>query len=267
MIKINLLKLWAVSIAALFMSCGQDPAFLELEGQGGNSTSRSATIGESSDEGLDATDSEFDPDAPGANDDGSNPDPDSIVDLDGDGWPDDAVDPSDGMNDGMTPEDPMGPGAGNGGDTPSVDIPDADPTDLGDIERCLALWGDNSPFGQTITNYEKIYASVTIGGSGTPINDTVRTEEPKLILVVAGVAVGSNVTYNMLNPNGYYCVKVSVNVQTNATYNVHCNAAVAQSSVSVNVGSNGDPLSQIGVNVNSNTQVNIVRPADDQCRM
>ena len=264
----SLKKVLLMLATVLLMACGQDPAFLELEGQGGKAKSRAASYGEASDEGnsLDAKEDE---------ENSSNPE-DYVEDLDGDGWPDDITDsdgsnPSDNGNIGNNGgDDGINTGGNGGNNTPGpggVIVPDAEPGDMDAIGKCLALWGTNSPFGQTITNFEKIYASVTIGGSGTPINDTARTESPKLILVVAGVAVNSNVTYNMLNPNGYYCIKVGVNVATNLTANIHCNAHVAQTNVNISIGSNGDPLAGIGVNVNSNTQVNIVRPVDDVCRL
>lgn len=267
----SLKKVFLMMVTVLLMACGQDPAFLELEGQGGKAKSRATSFGETSDEGssLDAN----------KDDENSENPEDYAEDLDGDGWPDDVsnddgMNPSDNGNNGGNNNGGNNNGGnnngGNGGNTPApgdVIVPDAEPGDMAAIGKCLALWGTNSPFGQTINNFEKVYASVTIGGSGTPINDTVRTEDPKLILVVAGVAVNSNVTYNMLNPNGYYCIKVGVNVETNLTANIHCNAHVAQTNVNVSIGSSGDPLANVGVNVNSNTQVNIVRPADDQCRL
>jgi hypothetical protein len=262
----SLLKVSTIAVTFLLMACGQDPAFLELEGVGGKSKSRSngsvsdtgQTVDGVEDQGVNSGD---------AVEDGYG------EDLDGDGWPDEVSDGSDngGKNNGGNNGGSNG-GNNNGGnnDAPDPDdvfIPDASPDDQDDLRKCLALWGNKSPFGATITNFEKVYASVTIGGSGTPINDTVRTEDPKLILVVASVAVNSNVTYNMLNPNGYYCIKVGVNVETDLTANIHCSAHVAQTNVNVSVGSSGDPLASVGVNVNSDTQVNIVRPADDNCRI
>lgn len=82
----------------------------------------------------------------------------------------------------------------------------------------------------------------------------------------AAVNVGGAVTYNLLNPNGYYCMKVNVNVNQQLTINLHCNARLADSKVGVNVGSTvSDSTSAVGVHVNSTVNVQTVRPAGDQC--
>jgi len=112
----------------------------------------------------------------------------------------------------------------------------------------------------------RIYAAVTVGGFGVAVNDVTQTSGPALILVDAGVNVGGAPVYNMLNNNGYYCMKVNVNVNTAFTVNLACQAHLADNSVQVNVGSSvGGTTSAVGVNVNSNVTVRPVTPSGAAC--
>ncbi len=148
---------------------------------------------------------------------------------------------------------------------PLPDIPDAADGDLDALHKCLSKW-KNNPFKGTVTNYQRINASVTVGGFGNAINDTESTPDPFLILIDAGVNVGGAPVYNLMNKNGYYCMKVNVNVLTSLTVNLHCNARLADQMVNVNVGSTqNDTTSAVGVHVLSTVQVNTVRPQGDTC--
>ena len=236
----------------ILTACGQDPSFLEEQARFKSRTdSNNSADANPIDVGGEGNQDELSPDdqealLPGG---GVNGLPDWIdggVDTDGDGIPD--GDPS-----------------GNGDQPPTYNIPAADDDDLAVLNRCLKKF-KNAPFGSTITNFRKIYASVSVGDIGTSLNDTVTTDDPELILIYAGVNVGGNPTWNLMNGNGYYCMKVNVNVNTNFTINLHCNAHLADSSVNVNVGSNqNNTASQVGVHVNSNLTVNTVSPPGDSC--
>lgn len=168
------------------------------------------------------------------------------VDVDGDGIP-----------------DLFGDGSGEA--PPVYYIPEADPDDLVAIHKCMAKWKD-VPFGPTITNYRKIFASVVVEGFGIGVEDTERTNEPRLTLIAAAVTVNSQVEYNLLNPNGFYCIKANVNVNSDLDVNLHCNARLADNFLGVDVGSNvPEQPAVIGVNVNSEVNINNIRPNGDQC--
>lgn len=170
----------------------------------------------------------------------------------------------DGATDAADGTDPNGTGGKTSPETMPT-IPGAKDGDLDALHKCLAQW-KNNPFKGTVDNYQRIYASVSVGGIGNVINDTESTAEPYLILVDAGVNVGGTPTYNLLNKNGYYCMKVNVNVLTSLNVNLHCNARLSDSRVNVNVGSTqNDQTSAVGVHVLSNVQVNTVRPEGDSC--
>jgi 4-diphosphocytidyl-2C-methyl-D-erythritol kinase len=112
----------------------------------------------------------------------------------------------------------------------------------------------------------RIAAAVTVGGYGVAINDVTQTTGPSLVLVDAGVNVMGSPVYNMLNNNGYYCMKVNVNVKTALTVNLACNARLADNSVQVNVGgTTGGTTSVVGVNVNSNVVVRPMTPSGGAC--
>lgn len=138
-----------------------------------------------------------------------------------------------------------------------------DEQDQQTLRKCMEKW-DSLPFDQRI-QVRKIYASVTVGGVGNAINDTRRTSEPELVLIYAGVNVLGSVTYKLLNPNGFYCMKVNVNVLTSLNLDLHCNARLADSMVDVNVGSEADQTASVGVHVGSIVVLNTIRPDGDSC--
>jgi hypothetical protein len=60
----------------------------------------------------------------------------------------------------------------------------------------------------------------------------------------------------LTNPNGWYCIIVSVNVDTKLTVKLSKTGRLADSKVAVNVGSKTDEsISTIGVNVGSEITV------------
>ena len=133
------------------------------------------------------------------------------------------------------------------------------------MAQCITKWG-KVPFTGTFTNVRRIKAAVSVYGIGSVINDTVQTAAPALVLIDAGVNVMGSTTYNLLNNNGYYCMKVNVNVKTDFDINLACNAQLADNSVQVNVASQtNSETSVIGVNVGSNVQVTRMAPNGGEC--
>lgn len=270
---------------AMVTGCGQDPSFLENESSQGKSSDQTvdgSNQGSTDDQGV-TVDGQG---GQGANTDegtatnGENGDDQEDL-LPGGGQNDWTPDWADGEMDNNDPENPAN---NNGGDT-TVDngtntnsggttnppttntpvIPGAGDNDLDALHNCLAQW-KNNPFTGTVNNYKKINASVSVLGVGNAINDTIDTAQPFLVLIDAGVNVLGTPTYNLMNKNGYYCMKVNVNVLTDFNINLHCNARLADQRVNVNVGSTqNDTTSAVGVHVLSNVQVNTVRPEGDTC--
>jgi len=146
-------------------------------------------------------------------------------------------------------------------------IPGANPADIQALHRCLAAWPHNPFMGTApVTHFKKIFAAVSVMSNGAAINDTENTPFPMLILVDAGVNVLGTPSYNLLNKNGYYCMRVNVNVLTDLAVNLHCNARLADPKVAVNVlSTQNDSTAGVGVNVLSNVKVNTVRPQGETC--
>lgn len=256
------------------IACGQEPSFLESENKGRKSSDQTVNTGGSVDDNGQTIDNgegqpDVGPGADGTNSGGEigNSGEDTLPGGGGNDWlPDWAEDPSNEDNSGgedpsnPNPQNPSNPGTPG---TPS--IPGASDSDADALYKCLAAW-KNHPFSGTVMNYKKIRASVSVGGMGNLINDNENTDQPYLILVDAAVNVLGSPTYNLMNRNGYYCMKVNVNVQTSLNINLHCNARLADQKVNVNVGSNqNSSTSVVGVHVLSNVQVNTVRPEGDTC--
>lgn len=221
MAKVNLSFATTLMSVLALASCGQAPSFSDASSIGGLAGSGSKNGGgESTSAGGGEASGSVDP---------NNPDGTS-----GSG-------------------DPGTPGEGGGGDI-TYTIPGADPDDVPALQRCLASW-KNLPFAPAITDYKRIYAAVSVGSNAVVIDDTAQTSAPQLILVSASVNVGGSPIYNLRNQNGFYCMKVGVNVNTNLTVNLACNARLADSKLQVGVNSSGTANAGIGVNVGSDVTV------------
>ena len=134
------------------------------------------------------------------------------------------------------------------------------------IGRCLAQWGKSAPFDASIyQNYQHIDAAVSIlgGGSSYAVEDTQATDQPALIVVSAAVSVLGSTRYALMNPNGWYCIMTDVNVESKTEIDLQCKAHLAGSKVQVNVGSDADANSAVGVNVLSDVKV-VREPAEGQ---
>ena len=128
------------------------------------------------------------------------------------------------------------------------------------IGKCMAAWGSNNPFGdKAYTDYRKISAAVSIlGNGGYAVEDREVTTTPKLILVSASVSVLGSTNYLLMNPNGWYCFMVDVNVLSKVTVDLQCKAKIADTRVAVNVLSKASNTAAVGVNVMSSVTVNRV---------
>lgn len=179
-----------------------------------------------------------------------------------------STDPTGGTVGGGGGEEP-GPGDGTPGtvvnEQTEIKTPTLTPEENSAVKKCLVKWG-KVPFGTTI-DVRKINAAVTVGGFGTAINDTVKTQEPQLVLIKAAVNVGSVVEYNLLNPNAYYCMVANVNVDSDLTINLSCQARLADTKVLVNTNGSTSPdgVADVGVNVGSKVTLNNVSDGNEQC--
>ncbi len=122
------------------------------------------------------------------------------------------------------------------------------------IANCSKAWGQTPPTSFEVVR--KIRASVSVGSSGVTLKDSAQTNGASLTLLYAGVNVGGTPTWELTNPNGWYCIIVTVNVDTKLTVKLSKSGRLADSKVAVNVGSKTDEsISAIGVNVGSEITV------------
>jgi hypothetical protein len=133
--------------------------------------------------------------------------------------------------------------------TPSL-AEDGDPS----IATCLKEWGRH-PFGKS-PKYTTLATSVSVFGIGQRPGDTMRTDSPSLVLVNRGVNVMGGTTLELLNPNGWYCLRSNVNVMGVLNIRAHCKAHLASVSNGTTVlGSNSDNKS---VTVLGSTHIELV---------
>ena len=102
------------------------------------------------------------------------------------------------------------------------------------LEACLRAWGDNHPFGSRPT-YRTLATSVKVFGRGPSTADREVTDTPALILVNPGVNVMGASEIELLNPNGWYCLRAAVNVGGGLRIKLHCDAHLASATSGTSV--------------------------------
>lgn len=148
------------------------------------------------------------------------------------------------------------------------------------IKKCLSLWG-NHPFKKvTGANYKRLASPVAfLGLQIGKIDDTFETKEDFLIVVDVGVNIGSQVTYNLMNPKGWYCLKANITAgvdsATPATtkINLHCSAKLAKSDLALNVDSQkgtvginqGNGAGQFGIAIDGTVTLNQTATGGGSC--
>jgi len=98
----------------------------------------------------------------------------------------------------------------------------------GALQACLAAWGEH-PFGAN-PSYRTLATSVRVFGIGPATADREVTAGPSLIMVNPGVNVMGGSAIELLNPQGWYCLRSAVNVMGGMDIKLHCNARLASSS-------------------------------------
>lgn len=128
---------------------------------------------------------------------------------------------------------------------------DSDSDSDSGIHACLKAWGKH-PFGKN-PGYKTLSTAVKVFGIGKDTSDTEETSTPSLVLVNPGVNVAGGKVVQVLNPNGWYCFRTTVNVMGGMTIKAHCKAHLATTSGEV-MGTTKDGDGK-GVTVLGSTQV------------
>jgi hypothetical protein len=105
----------------------------------------------------------------------------------------------------------------------------AEDGDLSAVRACLAHWGKEAPFDSKNPKYRVLSSRVKVLGIGGETRDDVPTDSPELVLIKANVNVLSKAELNLLNPNGWYCLKGQVAVLGKSEVKLHCKANLASS--------------------------------------
>ncbi len=104
----------------------------------------------------------------------------------------------------------------------------AQDSESGALQACLKAWGEH-PFGPNPA-YRTLATSVKVFGIGQGTADREVTPGPSLIMVNPGVNVMGGSEIELLNPNGWYCLRAAVNVMGGMDIKLHCGARLASAS-------------------------------------
>ena len=110
--------------------------------------------------------------------------------------------------------------------------------DMEEIRGCFATWKKH-PFAKENPAYRTISAKVKVMGIGSNVKDDQITDEPALVLVRPAVAVMSKQSIELLNPNGWYCLKNMTTVMGKGEIRLHCKAHLASSDDGASVAASG----------------------------
>lgn len=122
------------------------------------------------------------------------------------------------------------------------------------VKQCLVSWGDGHPFRdyQDI-RFRVIDTNVRLFGLGNTFSDHVKTSYPQIILIRPAVSVMSKTTFELMNPNGWYCFKGSVTVLGKSIIKMACDARLG--STTGNTAVLGKSQGQSGTTVMGKTVV------------
>lgn len=99
---------------------------------------------------------------------------------------------------------------------------------------CMRAWGSAHPFTDT-PPLRTVTGAVRVLGRGSSIADRAVTDFPVLVVVQPGVNVLGESEMELLNPNGWYCLRAAVNVGGGLRIKLHCDAHIASASSGTSV--------------------------------
>jgi len=129
----------------------------------------------------------------------------------------------------------------------------------GSIAACLKAWGDH-PFGKA-PQYRTVGTSFKLFGIGSGIADTQPTSTPSLVLINPSFNLLGASTIDLLNPNGWYCMRTTVTIMGKVNIRAHCKAQLALTSAGVTaVGNNVQNVNVKNVTVTAIGSFSVERP-------
>ena len=101
------------------------------------------------------------------------------------------------------------------------------------IAACLKAWGDH-PFGKA-PQFRTLGTSFRVLGIGSEPDDTAPTSSPTLVLVGPSFNLLGASTIELLNPNGWYCMRTPVSLVGTLDIRANCKAHLAATSSGVTI--------------------------------
>ena len=127
------------------------------------------------------------------------------------------------------------------------------------IAACLKAWGDH-PFGKN-PQFKTLETSVKVFGIGKSAGDTGPTSSPSLVLINPIVNVMGGTSIDLMNPNGWYCLRTTVSIAGGVSIRAHCKAQLAATSDGKAIpGNNAENRGIKDLNVTVMGSVSIERP-------
>ena len=129
------------------------------------------------------------------------------------------------------------------------------------IAACLKAWGDH-PFGKapqfkTLETWGKVFEI------GTQAADTEPTSSPSLVLIKPSFNVMGGSTIELLNPNGWYCLRTTVSIMGRVSIRAHCKAHLASTSAGSTVlGNNSQNRNIKDITVTAMSGISVERPCN-----
>ena len=129
------------------------------------------------------------------------------------------------------------------------------------IAACLKAWGDH-PFGKA-PQFKTLETSVKVFGIGKQAADTEPTSSPSLVLINPSFNVMGGSTIELLNPNGWYCLRTTVSIMGRVSIRAHCKAHLASTSAGSTVlGNNSQNRNIKDITVTAMSSVSVDRPCN-----
>ena len=127
------------------------------------------------------------------------------------------------------------------------------------VAACLKVWGDH-PFGKN-PKFKTLGTSVKVFGIGTSTGDTEPTNSPSLVLINPTYNLMGGSTIDLMNPNGWYCLRTTVSIVGEVSIRAHCKAQLAATSNGITArGNNTENRGIKDLNVTVMGSVSIDRP-------
>lgn len=101
-------------------------------------------------------------------------------------------------------------------------------------QACMRSWGSQHPFTDT-PPLRTVSGAVRVLGRGSSVVDREVTDYPVLVVVQPGVNVLGESEMELLNPNGWYCLRAAVNVGGGLRIKLHCDAHISSATSGTSV--------------------------------